>query len=114
MGSGEFESRKKLLVLELLRSSAVTNLSRCQVIRDTAAFFLDLDNSLHEFRTWIFPESLQRLYSLSSAVLANALKNGHEGFVKLLLATGKFDVNSKDNNVQTPLFWAAHNGERVS
>jgi len=32
---------------------------------------------------------------------------GHEAVVKLLLATGKADVDSKDNEGQTPLSWAA-------
>jgi ankyrin repeat protein len=43
---------------------------------------------------------------------------GHEqrarrGFVKLLLGTGKVDVNSKDSYGQTPLSWASNNGHDV-
>ncbi|KAL8310334.1 hypothetical protein RB597_010258 [Gaeumannomyces tritici] len=35
---------------------------------------------------------------------------GHEAVVKLLLATGKVDANSKDEDGRTPLSWAAQNG----
>ena len=36
--------------------------------------------------------------------------NGNEAVVKLLLDTGKVDVDSKDYRGQTPLSWAAENG----
>src|SRR2546423_7590982 len=42
--------------------------------------------------------------------LSFAAENGHEAVVKLLLATGKADVDSKDNYGQTPLLWAAKKG----
>jgi ankyrin repeat protein len=44
--------------------------------------------------------------------LSWAAEKGHEGVVKLLLDTGKVDVDSKDDTVysQTPLLWAARNG----
>ncbi|KAH8650295.1 hypothetical protein BGZ60DRAFT_389194, partial [Tricladium varicosporioides] len=42
--------------------------------------------------------------------LSYAAKNGHEGVVKLLLATEKVDVNSKDSDGRTPLSWAAAKG----
>lgn len=35
--------------------------------------------------------------------------NGHEVVIKLLLATGKDDLNSKDEDGRTPLAWAAAN-----
>ncbi|KAH0538836.1 hypothetical protein FGG08_004612 [Glutinoglossum americanum] len=46
--------------------------------------------------------------------LSWAAENGHEAIVKLLLATGKVDVDSKDNYYgQTPLSWAAENGHEA-
>ncbi|KAL6409867.1 Ankyrin repeat protein [Ilyonectria robusta] len=40
-----------------------------------------------------------------------AAKNGHKGIVRVLLATGKVDVEAKDTwYSRTPLSWAAHNG----
>jgi len=46
--------------------------------------------------------------------LSWAARMGHEAVVKLLLATGKVDVNSKeDDNGRTPLPWAAENGHEA-
>ncbi|KAF2185905.1 ankyrin [Zopfia rhizophila CBS 207.26] len=42
-----------------------------------------------------------------------AVENGHEAVVKLLLATGKVDVNSKDDHGWTPLRRAAGNGHEA-
>ncbi|KAH7111407.1 ankyrin repeat-containing domain protein, partial [Dactylonectria macrodidyma] len=39
--------------------------------------------------------------------LSQAAENGHEAVVKLLLDTGKADVDTKDNDGRTPLLWAA-------
>jgi ankyrin repeat protein len=39
-----------------------------------------------------------------------AAQNGHESVVKLLLSTGKIEVDSKDHIGRTPLSWAARNG----
>lgn len=33
--------------------------------------------------------------------------------VKLLLATGKVDIDSKDSTSRIPLFWAAKNGDEA-
>jgi ankyrin repeat protein len=35
---------------------------------------------------------------------------GHEAVVKLLLDTGKVDVDSKGVDGRTPVWWAAENG----
>ncbi|EJT68848.1 hypothetical protein, variant [Gaeumannomyces tritici R3-111a-1] len=45
--------------------------------------------------------------------LSYAAENGHEAVVKLLLATGRVDVESKDEKGQTPLWWAAANGREA-
>ncbi|KAM0710562.1 hypothetical protein Q7P35_002233 [Cladosporium inversicolor] len=45
--------------------------------------------------------------------LSWAAENGHEGTVKLLLDTGKVDVDSKDNNGRNPLSLAAENGHEA-
>jgi ankyrin repeat protein len=45
--------------------------------------------------------------------LSWAVKNGHEAVVKLLLNTGKINVNSKDNNGRTLLLWAAEKGNEA-
>ena len=39
-----------------------------------------------------------------------AAENGHLEVVRLLLATGKAEVDSKDKYGRTPLSWAAENG----
>ena len=39
-----------------------------------------------------------------------AIRGGHKVVLKLLLETGKVDVNSKGDNGQTPLIWAAGGG----
>ncbi|KAI9766762.1 MAG: hypothetical protein M1839_004766 [Geoglossum umbratile] len=41
------------------------------------------------------------------------MENGHEAVVKLLLETGKVDVDSKDKGGRTPLSWAARNGHQA-
>ncbi|KAF4175669.1 hypothetical protein CNMCM7927_004678 [Aspergillus lentulus] len=42
-----------------------------------------------------------------------AAANGHEEMVKLLLARGQADPDSKDNGRQTPLLWEAANGNKA-
>jgi ankyrin repeat protein len=48
--------------------------------------------------------------SYSRTPLSYAAENGHEGIVKLLLATDKVDIDAKDGLGQTPLLYAAENG----
>jgi hypothetical protein len=48
--------------------------------------------------------------SFEQTPLSHAAENGYEDIVKLLLATGQVDVNSKNCNGQTPLSWASGNG----
>jgi ankyrin repeat protein len=40
--------------------------------------------------------------------------NGHEAVVKLLLDTGKVDVDSKDSSGQTPQSRAVENGHKAA
>lgn len=47
---------------------------------------------------------------LGQCPLLIATENGHEAIVKMLLETGKVNVDSKDQYGQTPLWWAAQNG----
>jgi hypothetical protein len=42
-----------------------------------------------------------------------AARNGSEAMVKMLLDTGKVDVDAKDKNGQTPLSLAAENGHKA-
>jgi ankyrin repeat protein len=43
-----------------------------------------------------------------------AAANGHEAAVKLLLATGKVDADSKDGCGRTPLWWARGGGQAAA
>ncbi|KAI9737021.1 MAG: hypothetical protein M1834_000610 [Cirrosporium novae-zelandiae] len=43
--------------------------------------------------------------------LHKAASGGHDKVVQMLLETGEVDVNSKDNDGWTPLFWAAMKGK---
>lgn len=45
--------------------------------------------------------------------LSWAAGGGHEAVVKLLLETGKVNINSKSKDGRTPLSWAAENGHEA-
>jgi ankyrin repeat protein len=45
--------------------------------------------------------------------LSWAAEQGHEAVVKLLLKTGKVDVDAKDNDSRTPLSWTAEQGHKA-
>ena len=53
-------------------------------------------------------ENMDELYHRRSAAW-----NRHEAVVKLLLDTGKVNVDSKDGSGRTPLSWAAENGHEA-
>ena len=50
---------------------------------------------------------------LANEVLKCAKDTGHKAVVKLLLETGKADMNSKDYDGQMLLLWAAENGHEA-
>ncbi|KAH7112638.1 hypothetical protein EDB81DRAFT_623947, partial [Dactylonectria macrodidyma] len=41
--------------------------------------------------------------------LTGAAENGHDAVAKLLLVSGRVDVDSRSNDGWTPLSWAAEN-----
>ncbi|KAH8757821.1 ankyrin repeat-containing domain protein, partial [Hyaloscypha sp. PMI_1271] len=87
-----------------------------QVIRDTASFLLshtDQEQSFYNLLNWTLPEFLQSLDSLSSAVLRSASENRQEVIIELLLATGKVELETKDNSGRTPLSHAAQRGHEA-
>ena len=58
-------------------------------------------------------DDVDSLDSYGRAPLSWAAKNGHEAVVKLLLDTGKVDVDSKDTEFgRTPLLWADRKSTR--
>ena len=46
-------------------------------------------------------------------LLHYAIRRGHSTMVRLLIGTGKIDVNTKDAKGQTPLSWAAKSGHEA-
>ncbi len=53
------------------------------------------------------------LEDISKELLFSAAKKGHEDVVRLLLDTGKTDLDARDNDDQTPLLWAARKGHKA-
>jgi hypothetical protein len=56
---------------------------------------------------------IQRDLSREATPLSWAAENGHEAVIRLLLESGKVDVNMKDDYSRTPLWWAAKNGHEA-
>ena len=56
--------------------------------------------------------NLENMHRLQTP-LSLAAWYGHEAAVKLLLATGKVDINSKNSNGSTPLSLAAGHGHEA-
>ncbi|KAH8723883.1 ankyrin repeat-containing domain protein [Phaeosphaeriaceae sp. PMI808] len=50
------------------------------------------------------------LEDISKELLLSAARKGHEDVVRLLLDTGKIDLDVRDDDGQAPLSWAAKNG----
>jgi len=86
------------------------------VIFDTTSFLLDfnkLDTPIYRFFDWTLPEFLGNLNILANEVLKCAMKTRHEAVGKLLLETGKVDVDSNDYYRRMPLVWAAMKGHEA-
>jgi ankyrin repeat protein len=43
----------------------------------------------------------------------SAVEKGHDEIIKLLLETGKVDIDGRDEYGRTPLMWAARNGHEA-
>ena len=54
------------------------------------------------------------LEDISKELLFSAAKKGHKDVVRMLLDTGKTDLDARDNDGQTPLSQAARNGHRAT
>ncbi|KAE8446737.1 hypothetical protein EG329_011642 [Mollisiaceae sp. DMI_Dod_QoI] len=96
---------------DLLKADYGKNLE--DTIFDTISFLLNLNElepPICRFLNWTLPKFFENLETLANKVLECAKNIGHKAVVKLLLETGRADVNSNDYDSQTLLFWAAENG----
>ncbi|KAH6714716.1 ankyrin repeat-containing domain protein [Leptodontidium sp. MPI-SDFR-AT-0119] len=96
---------------DLLRADYGKSLE--DTIFDTTSFLLnlnELDPPICRFFDWTLKEFLRNLDVLANEVLKCAKDTGHKAVVKLLLETGRADMNSKDYDSQTLLLWAAEEG----
>jgi ankyrin repeat protein len=99
---------------DILRPSYTKSIK--QVIRDTTSFLLpntNQDNSLYAFLDWTLQEFLDKLHSLSSAVLEIAAENGQEVVVKHLFATHEARANSRGGGRWASLHRASYNGHEA-
>lgn len=99
---------------DLLRADYGKSLQ--DTIFDTVSFLLklyELDPPICRFFDWTLLEFLENLHILANEVLQCAKDTGHEAVVKLLLETGKADVNSKVYDSQTLLLWATQSGHEA-
>jgi hypothetical protein len=99
---------------DLLRADYRKSLE--DTIFDTTSFLLnlnELDPPICRFFDWTLLEFLRNLDILANEVLKCAKDTGHKAVVKLLLETGRADMDSKDYNGQTLLLWAAEEGHEA-
>ncbi|KAL5327092.1 hypothetical protein ACEPPN_004783 [Leptodophora sp. 'Broadleaf-Isolate-01'] len=99
---------------DLLRADYEKSLE--DTIFDTTSFLLnlnELDPPVYRFFDWTLLEFLSNLHLLANEVLKCAKDTGHKAVVKLLLETGRADVNSKDYDSQTLLLWAVKEGHEA-
>jgi ankyrin repeat protein len=84
-----------------------------EIVRATVAFLLHLryqKNSMLYLPQWSLSEFLQNIDSLGRTVFIWASENRHTSLLSQLLDSDKIDVDSKDDDGRTPLWWAAQNG----
>ena len=83
--------------------------------------YLDIyDTQSQRYRNWLFMywnwnivHRYEPILQFTSSIMVGSYF-GHEAVVKLLLATGKVEVDSKDTKYgRTPLSWAAENGHEA-
>ena len=75
------------------------------------------DTQSQQFQNWFCVYwNLVHPYRLTPKFISSIMAAsyfGHEAVAKLLLETGKVDVDSKDSDGRTPLWWAAHGGHEA-
>jgi ankyrin repeat protein len=99
---------------DLLRADYRKDLE--DTIFDTTSFLLNLNElnpPIRRFFNWTLAEFLGNLNALANEVLKCAKDTGHGAVVKLLLGTGKADMNSKDYDSRMLLSWAAESGHEA-
>jgi hypothetical protein len=75
------------------------------------------DTQSQRYRNWFFiywnlVHRYESTPQFTSSIMVGSYF-GHEAVVKMLLAIGKVEVDSKDNNGRTPLLWATQNGHEA-
>ncbi|KAH8800858.1 heterokaryon incompatibility protein-domain-containing protein [Xylogone sp. PMI_703] len=99
---------------DLLRADYRKSLQ--DIIFDTTSFLLNLNElspPICRFFDWTLSDFFDNLHTLANKVLKCAKDTEHGAVVKLLLKTGKADVNSEDYDSQILLLWAAGNGHEA-
>ena len=92
------------------------------LLPDTSAWSIGMVPLNHYFSTASeYQESFKSLLEMRDEIdfqkdrnlLSWAAQGGHEAIVRLLLETGKIDIDSKDKLGQTPLWWAVQEGHEA-
>jgi ankyrin repeat protein len=129
------------LALKLLKSKRAPNYDAGQILAEASKLFNS--RSVDEFQFYSYAKSCWQQHILCTLELEPVINNlllrllkkrtidtsvrnkcgqtllsqvaerGHEAIVKLLLATGEVNIESKDNSGRTPLWYAAQNGHEA-